>query len=77
MPAPSGRFTLVYGSLIYQLLGDSAETGFAHDWAVGLGIDQATQWKARAAQEPYAICGTMRRLRQRPLRLLKRCHSEL
>ena len=43
--AAAASSALVYGSLIYQLLGDKAQEQFSHDWAVGLGIDQATQWK--------------------------------
>ena len=43
---PCTRFTLVYGGLIYQLLGDGGESAFAHDWGVGLAIDHATQWKS-------------------------------
>ena len=44
--SPQNRFTLVYGGLVYQLLGDKAESAFAHDWGVGLAIDHATQWKS-------------------------------
>ena len=37
----------MYGGIVYQLLGDKAETAFAHDWGVGLAMDQASQWQAR------------------------------
>ena len=36
----------MYGSIIYQLLGDKAQEQFSHDWAVGLGLDQANQWQS-------------------------------
>ena len=31
--------------VIYRLLGDKGEEHFANNWAVGVGIDQATQWQ--------------------------------
>ena len=39
-------FTFVYGMQVYTLYGESAEKSFTHDWAVGLGIEQATQLNA-------------------------------
>ena len=39
-------FTLTYGELIYQLLGDSAEARFASDWATGVAIENAAQWRS-------------------------------
>lgn len=32
-------FRCRYGSLVYQLLGDKAESAFVKDWAIGLGMD--------------------------------------
>jgi hypothetical protein len=63
-------FTLVYGSLIYQLLGDQAQAAFLRDWGIGLGMENANQWKAvikEAVQarglSPSASAGGMRPLR--------------
>ena len=34
-----------YGSLVYRLMGDEAQSKFAEGWGVGLAISQATQFK--------------------------------
>lgn len=36
---PRSRFTLVYGSLVYQLLGERAIREFTEMWGVGLAVD--------------------------------------
>ena len=58
------RFTLVYGGLVYQLLGDKAESAFARDWGVGLAIDHASQWKSvlQSSLEAAVILTIMDRL---------------
>lgn len=33
------------GGLIYQLMGDAAESSFVRDWGIGLAIDQTGQWR--------------------------------
>lgn len=42
---PARRPLARSGGLIYQLLGDKAEEAFVRDWAIGLAIDNASQWK--------------------------------
>jgi hypothetical protein len=37
----------VYGALLYRLLGAAAQESFTRTWAIGVGISQATQFKAR------------------------------
>ena len=34
---------LVYGALIYKLLGPDAESTFIHSWGISVGLDQADQ----------------------------------
>ena len=44
-----------YGSLVYRLMGDSAQQKFAEGWAVGLAISQATQFKARPQRHELVL----------------------
>jgi hypothetical protein len=38
-------FVLVYGALIYRLLGDSAEKNFIRTWGLGLGLSQVNDFR--------------------------------
>ena len=47
-------FTLTYGELIYQLLGDSAESHFAKDWATGVAIEARAGTRSAVASPARA-----------------------
>ncbi len=49
----------VYGSLMFQLSDESTELGFARSWAVGLGLDQAYQWRHVAKQACLAVASLL------------------
>jgi hypothetical protein len=37
------------GMLLYELLGDGAESSFVRSWGVSYGLNAATEWKVRTA----------------------------
>lgn len=53
-----------YGRLVYRLLGESVEVEYARAWMIGLGLDNAFQYrvilldciKARTARQPLPSC---------------------
>lgn len=55
------------GGLIYQLLGDKAQSAFVRDWAIGCGMENASQWK-EVMQE--ALEASRRTAAPRTLRLV-------
>jgi hypothetical protein len=50
-----GWFTLVYGQLIYQLLGPATEGAFVRSWAVSYGMGSAMEWKDVVRQALRAL----------------------
>ena len=45
----------MYGKLIYSLYGAKTENSFVKSWGMGLAIENATQFQARAAAAALEI----------------------
>lgn len=59
------RARQTYGLLIYERLGPSSQEAFAQTWGVGVGLDNAQQWKdvAHEALKAALIMVLLERLR--------------
>lgn len=57
-------FVLVYGGLIFELLGDGSQRHFLRDWGVGLGVDNLRQWQdvAKEALKAAVVLAVLDRL---------------
>ena len=65
-PKPLGRLGR-YGKLIYDLVGPAEEAGFAREWGIAVGLDNAAQWKDVVNE---AVQSTLKLLLLQRLRLV-------
>ena len=45
----------VYGALVYDLLGEAAETAFVKSWGVGVGVGQVQEFRALLVSAAEAV----------------------